>query len=81
MTTSTSGTTMPTTDIGYAKQHQYVPGGKLAAGGKKRKHSVIKDELGRWVTRCTGKPATREYKGWVDTVTCPKCQEKLEEME
>lgn len=67
---------MTTTDIGYAKNKQYASG---VSSRQPRKHSVLKDEHGRWVTRCTKKPATREYKGWVDTVTCQKCLDELEE--
>lgn len=65
---------MPTTDIGYAKQHQYGGGSR-----KPKLHSVKKDEHGRWVLLCTEKPGTREYKGWHETVTCKNCQKKLEE--
>lgn len=68
------GTMMPTTDIGYAKQHQYASG---VGPQQPRKHSVVKDERGRWVLRCTGKPGTREYKGWVRTVTCQNCLAEL----
>lgn len=64
----------PTTDIGYARQHQYGGGSK-----NPRKHSVVKDEHGRWVLRCTGKPGTREYKGWVKTVTCQNCLDEFKE--
>lgn len=70
MTTTTCGT-MKTTDVGYAKQMQY-------GDQRARLHSVHKDDRGCWVTLCTGKPATREYKGWLDTVTCHKCQKELE---
>lgn len=63
-----------TTDIGYSKQKQYN-------SARARKHSVLKDDMGRWVTLCTQKPATREYKGWVETVECVKCQELLGEEE
>ncbi len=59
-----------TTDIGYAKQKQYN-------SSKARKHAVVKDSGGRWVLRCNGKPATREYKGWVTTPTCTKCLKEL----
>lgn len=60
----------PTTDIGYAKQMQY-------GSPKARRHSVHKDERDRWVTLCTGKPATREYKGWANTVSCRDCRNEL----
>lgn len=59
-----------TTDVGYAKQKQY-------GDPRARKHSVLKDENGRWVLLCTGKPGTREYKGWVETLTCRDCKNEL----
>lgn len=70
----TYGTTMATTDLGYAKQMQYGGGSKSP-----RRHSVVKDDRGLWVTRCTAKPATREYKGWVESVNCQVCLAELEE--
>lgn len=69
---STFGTMMKTTEIGYAKQKQY------GASNSKR-HSVVKDERDQWVLRCNGKPATREYKGWVETVNCQSCQRSMKE--
>lgn len=68
MTTNTPGTT----DIGYAKQKQYE-----TAGSRRRRHAVVQDGRGLWVTRCTGKPATREYKGWATTVSCQACAKEL----
>ena len=77
MTTSMSGMTMTTTtDIGYAKNKQYASG---VSPNQPRKHAVRKDDRGCWITVCTEKPATREYKGWVETVTCKACLEKMEE--
>lgn len=79
MTMCMSGTRMTmatTTDIGYAKNKQYASG---VSPNQPRKHAVKKDDRGCWVTVCTEKPATREYKGWVETVTCQACQKKLEE--
>lgn len=66
---------MATTDIGYAKQKQYVSAG----GAPRRRHAVARDDRGLWVTVCTRKPATREYKGWTETVSCQACLEELEE--
>lgn len=59
-----------TTDLGYAKQKQYATSGR-------RRHGVVKDSGGRWVTLCGEQPATREYKGWVTTVNCQKCRHEL----
>jgi hypothetical protein len=59
-----------TTDIGYAKQKQY-------AVSNRRRHAVKKDDRERWITVCTQKPSTREYKGWVTSVNCQKCREEL----
>lgn len=68
---STPGRTR-TTDIGYAKQKQY-------GAANARRHAVFKNENDVWVLLCNAKPATREYKGWHETVECVKCQAKLEE--
>lgn len=65
---------MTTTDIGYAKQMQYGGGSKSP-----RRHAVVKDERGVWVTQCGRKPATREYKGWLETITCKACMKIMEE--
>jgi len=67
------------TDVGYAKVKQYVPGGvgQGKPGFRRRKHAVKKDERGRWVTVCKAIPATREYKGWADTLTCQKCRKAM----
>jgi hypothetical protein len=69
-----------TTDIGYAKNKQYASG---VSSNQPRRHSVIKDDRGLWVTRCNGKAATREYKGWAteDSITCQKCLKKINEEE
>lgn len=80
MTMSTCGMMMTTekaVDVGYAKQHQYAPGSSLASGKHKRKHAVRRDDRQRWVTVCKEKPATREYKGWVETVDCKNCLKAL----
>lgn len=61
-----------TTDIGYAKQMQYGGGSRSP-----RRHAVKKDDGGRWVLACNGKPATREYKGWLTVITCQACQAEL----
>jgi hypothetical protein len=72
MTTNTSPMmSESTTQIGYAKNKQYMT-------ARARKHSVEEDERGRWKTLCTAKPATREYRGWIETVTCIKCLKILE---
>jgi hypothetical protein len=69
-----------TTDIGYAKNKQYASG---VGPRQPRRHAVRKDERGRWVTICTDKPATREYRGWAneDTITCQNCLKKISEEE
>lgn len=59
-----------TVDVGYAKQKQYTSTGR-------RKHAVEKNEKGRWQTVCKETPATREYKGWVTTLTCQGCRKAL----
>jgi hypothetical protein len=67
-----------TTDIGYAKNKQYASG---VSPRQPRRHAVRKDARDRWVTVCTGKPATREYKGWAteDSITCQSCLKKINE--
>lgn len=62
-----------TTDIGYAKQKQYVSAG----GAPRRRHAVVKDDRELWVTLCKATPATREYKGWIETVNCQGCLVEL----
>lgn len=75
MTMCMSGVTMTTTDIGYAKNKEYASG---VSRNQPRKHAVVKDERNVWITQCTRKPATREYKGWVNTLTCKACQKIME---
>lgn len=69
-----------TIDIGYAKQKQYLSAGTPSG---RRKHAVVKDDRGLWITLCTSKPATREYKGWAteDSINCQKCLKKISEEE
>jgi hypothetical protein len=58
--------------VGYAKHKAY-------GDPRARKHVVVQDVDGFWRTRCTGKPATREYKGWHTTITCQDCKALIAE--
>jgi hypothetical protein len=51
-------------EIGHAKQMQYRPDAK--------RHAVEKRGDG-WITYCTGKPATREFTGFLAAIACRRC--------
>lgn len=60
-------------DVGYAKSKQF-------GAAHARIHIVQKTEGADPVgyrLLCTGTPGTREYRGFIGAVACPKCKEKV----